>query len=56
MVGRNSIRIPKIQRDYAQGRDNDIVNDIRSKFVHDLVTAISPSGSTIELDFVYGSF
>lgn len=56
LVGRNSIRIPKIQRDYAQGRDNDIVNDIRSKFVHDLVTAISPSGSTIELDFVYGSF
>lgn len=56
LLGRNSIRIPKIQRDYAQGRDNDIVNDIRSKFVHDLVTAISPLGSTIELDFVYGSF
>lgn len=56
LIGRNSIRVPKIQRDYAQGRDNDIVNDIRSKFVHDLVTAISPLGSPIELDFVYGSF
>jgi hypothetical protein len=56
LVGRNAIRVPKIQRDYAQGRDNDIVNDIRSKFVHDLITAISPSGSPIELDFVYGSF
>ena len=52
----NTIRVPKIQRDYAQGRDNDVVNDIRSKFVHDLVTAISPSGSPIELDFVYGSY
>lgn len=56
LVGRNAIRVPKIQRDYAQGRDNDIVNDIRSKFVHDLVTAISPLGANIELDFVYGSF
>ena len=52
----NTIRVPKIQRDYAQGRDNDVVNDIRSKFVHDLVTAISPAGSPIELDFVYGSY
>lgn len=50
------IRVPKIQRDYAQGRNNDIATDIRSKFVHDLVTAISPNGSDIELDFVYGSF
>lgn len=50
------IRVPKIQRDYAQGRDNDIATDIRSKFVHNLVTAISPNGSDIELDFVYGSF
>ena len=50
------IRVPKIQRDYAQGRNNDIAKDIRSKFVHDLVTAISPNGSDIELDFVYGTF
>lgn len=56
LLGRNPIRVPKIQRDYAQGRDNDLVNDIRSKFVHDLVTAISPLGTNIELDFVYGSF
>ena len=50
------IEIPIIQRDYAQGRNNDIATDIRSKFVHDLVTAISPNGSDIELDFVYGTF
>ena len=50
------IRVPKIQRDYAQGRNNDVANDIRSKFVHDLVTAISPAGEKIELDFVYGSY
>lgn len=56
LVEKNSIRVPKIQRDYAQGRDNDVANDIRSKFVHDLVTAISPLGKPIELDFVYGSF
>ena len=56
MLEEYPIRVPKIQRDYAQGRKNDAANDIRSKFVHDLVTAISPTGAETELDFVYGSY
>jgi len=48
------IRIPKIQRDYAQGRQNDTANDIRSKFVHSLVSAVC-SGAPLEMDFIYGN-
>lgn len=54
LVEQKIIRIPKIQRDYAQGRKNDVVNDIRDKFVHTIVNAIS-NGAPMELDFIYGS-
>ncbi len=48
------IRVPKIQRDYAQGRKNDAAADIRKKFVHDIIQAIK-QGEELQLDFVYGS-
>ena len=47
------IEIPIIQRDYAQGRDSDEVERIRSNFLdflHDAVTNETPAS----LDFVYG--
>ena len=47
------IEIPVIQRDYAQGRDSDMVARIRASFLdvlHDAVT----TGTPISLDFVYG--
>ena len=49
------IRIPAIQRDYAQGRENDKVNEIRKQFVHVLMQVIKGLKSRQELDFVYGS-
>lgn len=49
------IRIPKIQRDYAQGRINDKVNEIRKRFVHVLMRVVKGEISEQELDFVYGS-
>ena len=47
------VEIPLIQRDYAQGRRNSRVDDIRSAFLEDLHEALSGS-KAIGLDFVYG--
>lgn len=49
------IRIPAIQRDYAQGRENEKVNEIRKQFVHVLMQVVKGLKSKQELDFVYGS-
>ena len=47
------INIPIIQRDYAQGRKNNDVNRIRSRFLDALYKALTTDES-ITLDFVYG--
>ncbi len=49
------IRIPKIQRDYAQGRQNQKVDEIRKVFVHTLLLVVKGKRPATELDFVYGS-
>ena len=54
LVNMAPIRIPKIQRDYAQGRRNDSVDDIRNKFVNSLIDAVR-NGNSMEMDFIYGS-
>ena len=48
-----SIRIPQIQRDYAQGRGGDSVVRIRKAFLDVLHDALI-GGEPISLDFVYG--
>ena len=48
------IEIPIIQRDYAQGRDNEKTNKIRGLFLDNLIKAIGSENETLELDFVYG--
>jgi hypothetical protein len=48
----DTIEIPLIQRDYAQGRAG--VERIRSQFVDSVCTALLPNAKSIELDFVYG--
>ena len=45
------IEIPKIQRDYAQGRDDKL--KIRNKFLQAIRNALT--GNPIQLDFIYGS-
>lgn len=52
-VSIKGINIPIIQRDYAQGRENDDVNRIRSRFLDALRHALTEN-SPITLDFVYG--
>lgn len=46
------IMIPKIQRDYAQGRTDPEIARIRSRFLDALYQAVT--GRPITLDFVYG--
>lgn len=51
-----TIRIPEIQRDYAQGRKNEKAQAIRENFISSLLPVLTnddPS-KTISLDFVYG--
>ena len=50
-----SIVIPKIQRDYAQGRKSAV--RVRQNFLNALFKAIdNEDSSPIELDFIYGDF
>lgn len=48
-----SIVIPRIQRDYAQGRKNEEIRKIRNRFLSTLKEALVNS-KKITLDFVYG--
>lgn len=52
MVKLNTIVIPIIQRDYAQGRTTYAVNRVRERFLNALKSAICDTPVT--LDFVYG--
>ena len=50
----NAIEIPKIQRDYAQGREDQ--SEIRTQFLSELKAALTQLPRTpFNLDFVYGS-
>ncbi|UOQ75222.1 DUF262 domain-containing protein [Hymenobacter cellulosilyticus] len=51
-----SIRIPIIQRDYAQGRDDKTTAVIRNKFLHSLHKTLLANNRAkpLDLDFVYG--
>ena len=49
------INIPKIQRDYAQGRKNEEADRIRKDFLQALYDAVSTPGASATLDFVYGT-
>ena len=40
LIEGNKIEVPVIQRDYAQGREEDKVNAIRKDFVNDLISAL----------------
>ena len=50
-----NIRIPAIQRDYAQGRKTPNITKIRKKFVHSLALVVKGVRQNVMLDFVYGS-
>lgn len=54
-VSIDRIEIPLFQRDYAQGRDGESVERIRTDFLDVLLSAVtSDEAGSIGLDFVYG--
>lgn len=55
LLKQGKLRIPKIQRDYAQGRQSHKVDEIRKVFVHTLLLVVKGKRPNTELDFVYGS-
>jgi len=53
--GVERVEIPLFQRDYAQGREDAVVSDIRSNFLDVLLSAVrGESAEPVSLDFVYG--
>lgn len=52
--GSYKLVIPIIQRDYAQGRDNDKAREVRTQFLNQLSDYIETPFGSHDLDFVYG--
>lgn len=52
--GNYKLVIPIIQRDYAQGRDNDKAKEVRTEFLSQLFDYIAIPFGSHDLDFVYG--
>ena len=52
LLEKYNVRIPQIQRDYAQGRTDKMTSRIRRNFLDTLYTAVMEKPVT--LDFVYG--
>ena len=55
LMSENAIVIPIIQRDYAQGRTNDDVRQIREPFLKKIFKVLNSENDKLELDFVYGT-
>lgn len=49
-----SIRIPEIQRDYAQGRNNEQTRKILKDFIESFLPVLNGSQENVSLDFLYG--
>ena len=49
-----NITIPLIQREYAQGRDNEQGQEVRKNFVPNLIEVLTGDEKSLELDFVFG--
>lgn len=54
LINKYSVQIPRIQRDYAQGRTSKAATIIRTNFVDSIVEALK-SGKNKDFNFVYGS-
>ena len=52
-LSQTRIRIPRIQRDYAQGRKGK--ENLREEFLTSLSEALNGKTEQLKLDFIYGS-
>ena len=53
-----AIYIPRIQRDYAQGRTDDATRQIRDRFVEDIFDSLvhfQETGKCLDINFIYGN-
>jgi uncharacterized protein with ParB-like and HNH nuclease domain len=56
LVEEFKIIVPIIQRDYAQGRKDDLkIEQIRKTFIQHLLEKINQNSHKSDLDFIYGS-
>lgn len=55
LISKDKIEIPIIQRDYAQGRNNEKIEKIRNGFLDNIIETLEKENNTLELDFVYGN-
>lgn len=53
--GNHKLVIPLIQRDYAQGRENDKATEVRHDFLNQLFDYMTAATGSHDLDFVYGT-
>ena len=54
LLDKYSVKIPIIQRDYAQGRHNAQTNVIRKTLLNDMKKALCKTTPPLDLNFVYG--
>src|ERR1035437_6748483 len=54
LLNEYSIEIPIIQRDYAQGRYSQKINEIRKNLLDNLYSAIN-NNKNLDFDFIYGN-
>ena len=48
------IKIPKVQRDYVQGRNNEHAKKVLAKLLEDIKEALDLNEIPLQLQFVYG--
>jgi len=55
LIQKIGVKIPIIQRDYAQGRETKKVKTVRENFIDKLYEILNDDTKSIDLDFVYGT-
>lgn len=54
LLNKYKVEIPKVQRDYAQGRLDDHATMVRSNLLEDIKSAVLEKTPPLDLNFVYG--
>lgn len=55
LIAKYSIEIPRIQRDYAQGRLSQKATEIRRSIIDTIVNVLNDDNRTKDFNFIYGS-
>lgn len=55
IIKKYEIRIPIIQRDYAQGRNNEKSKEVRKRLLDDMISVLDSEDKHLDFNFVYGN-